>query len=231
MRSVVALIVAGGSGQRFASQLPKQFLPLCGKSVLQWSLELFQNLEEIERIYLTLPSEYLDTYTKYIQAESLPKLFAGGVIAGGVRRQDSVCNGLDAISNDDCLVAIHDAVRPLADPEKIRLAIREAEHSGGAILASPVIDTLKQCDSQKRIVETLDRSQIWNAQTPQIFDLARLRKAYRKREAENQEMTDDAQAYERMGWPVTIIESPPSNLKITTPQDLGWAEWLLSHRR
>jgi len=225
--SVAALIVAAGRGTRFGTSRPKQFLPLAGKPVICRSVEIFEKMPEFDEIWLVLPPDFagqpdaagldLGRYRKI-----------AGTLPGGERRQDSVRAGLERLSPQTEIVAIHDAVRPLASPAAISRALELARRSGGAVLAARVTDTIKRCDAEGRIVATVDRSGLWSAQTPQVFRLDLIREAYEKVYRDGAEITDDAAAVEYVGGRVEVVESPSPNPKITTPEDLAFAEWLLS---
>ena len=228
LKPASAIIVAGGSGTRFDSKLPKQFIDLCGKSILQHSLELFEQIQCIHETLLVLPQKYIGQHLNYIQPANLTKLKPA--IAGGERRQDSVYNALCNVSPNSEIVLIHDAVRPLASIELINKVIECANSAPGAILAAPVHDTLKKTTGEKIISQTLDRSEIWHAQTPQAFNLELLNKAYQKIIQQQIEITDEAQAMEHSAHKITIIESTKENLKITTQLDLKIAQMILKNR-
>ena len=230
MAATAALVVAGGGGKRMGGGLPKQFHQLGEKTILQRSLEIFEQLDKVTALYLVLPEQYLEQYEQYLDLSQLSKFKRA--VAGGVRRQDSVANGLAAIEEDNSaeIVAVHDAVRPFTQPRLIADAITMATASGAAILATPSINTLKRCDQTGRITSTLDRSIIWNAQTPQVFKLGLLLQAYRSVTEDEQAITDEAQAVERLGRPVELVKSPETNFKITTTADLTFAEWFLTQQ-
>lgn len=230
MAATAALVMAGGGGKRIGGELPKQFLKLGDKTILQRSLELFEQQEKVTALYLVLPEEYLKRYKEFIDMAQLSKFRRA--VAGGARRQDSVAKGLAAIEEDQAaeLVAVHDAVRPFAEPRLIADAITMAAAGGAAILAAPSTNTLKKCDQTGRITSTLDRAMIWNAQTPQVFKLCLLLQAYRSVTEDGKEITDEAQAVERIGRPVELVASPETNFKITTTTDFAFAEWLLAQR-
>jgi 2-C-methyl-D-erythritol 4-phosphate cytidylyltransferase len=222
-----AVIVAAGRGVRFgAADRAKQFLLLAGKSVLAHSIELFERLPEFDRIQIVLPADAIESVTQLVDLARYRKEIA--FAAGGARRQDSVFAGLAALPRDTEIVAIHDAVRPLAAPEAVAEAVRRARAMGGAILAAPAVDTPKRCGPDGRILETLARRELWLAQTPQVFRYALIRRAYAEVIAAGIEVTDDAAAVERLGEPVEVVRALRPNPKITTPDDLAYVEWLVS---
>lgn len=226
--SVAAVIVAAGKGTRFGAAQPKQFVPLAGKPLLFHSIEIFEDMAEVERIVLVVPGEWAADFGTRFDLSAYGKIARW--VAGGRRRQDSVRAGLSQLPPDAELVAIHDAVRPLASRQSIRKAIERARAMGAAILAAPAVDTPKRCDGDRRIIETLDRDRLWLAQTPQVFRCDLIRRAYEKVFADGVEVTDDAAAVERLGAPVEVVGSAEPNPKITTQADLQYAEWLLSRR-
>lgn len=213
---VAAIIAAGGSGKRMGR--PKQFLPLLGRMVLEWSLEVFKKIRSIEQIILTVSGDDLE------RARNLGVL----VTEGGVARQDSVANGLKLVSPDCDLVLIHDGARPLITPDIVEKAIAEAGEHGAVAVGVPVTDTIKQVESGEWTVEkTVDRGKLWSAQTPQVFKYEIITQAYKKAK---RKVTDDAQLVEDLGIKVKMIMGSYQNIKITSPEDLLIAEAILRSR-
>jgi 2-C-methyl-D-erythritol 4-phosphate cytidylyltransferase len=151
------------------------------------------------------------------------------IIIGGAERQDSVANGLAALTNDIDFVAIHDSVRPCATSEMIDKVLIAAEHHGAAILAAPVNDTVKRCRKDQSIEATVPREGLWLAQTPQVFRKELIVKAYEER-SKHPKVTDDAELVEALGEKVHVVPSDLSNVKITTKSDLYLAEAVLKAR-
>jgi 2-C-methyl-D-erythritol 4-phosphate cytidylyltransferase len=218
----VALIVAAGQGERLGNDRPKALVPLSGRPMLEWSVERLKRVAGIERIVIALPAGALDAAP------------AGTIaVAGGRVRSESVRLALEAAGDGDPVV-VHDAARPLASTELFERALAELERSGAdaVIAAAPVTDTIKEVGEDGRTVaRTLDRTRLWAVQTPQVFRRAALERALTQ--ASDQLLataTDDAWLIERAGGIVRVVESDPSNLKITTPLDLSVAERLLSGR-
>jgi len=226
--STAALIVAAGRGVRFGSETPKQFALLGDKPLLFHSIEIFQSLPELDEIWLVLPKESVTRFERRFDLSPYTKIAGFG--PGGKRRQDSVLAGLMAMPERTEIVAIHDAVRPFAAPEAISKAIARARKVGAAILARPVVDTPKRCDARGRVIETLDRRELWLAETPQVFRYELIRHGYEQVTADRAEVTDDAAAVERLGHPVGVVASPSPNPKITNRADIRFAEWLLSEK-
>lgn len=222
-----AVVVAAGRGSRMGTAESKQFLPLAGRPILVHSLQLFQGMDEIAEIVLVTGSADLERCRALADRFGLSKLSA--VVAGGSERQHSVRRGLDALGTEWALV--HDGVRPLVTPETVRACCAKAEETGGAVLAVPVKDTIKQVGSGGIIVSTPDRRSLWAIQTPQAFRRSLLLEAHARAEADGYVGTDDASLVERLGVPVAVAQGDYTNIKITTPDDLPYAEFLLSRRR
>ncbi|ERJ71530.1 2-C-methyl-D-erythritol 4-phosphate cytidylyltransferase [Porphyromonas sp. oral taxon 278 str. W7784] len=218
-----AIIVAGGRGLRMGGELPKQFLPLCGKPVLMRTLELFEG--EVSRIILVLPEDHIPFWEELCQRYhfTLPHTVA----LGGETRFHSVRSGLSHLPQAG-LVAVHDGVRPLASRALIRRSFEEAERSGAALPACPVTDSLRLRQDEGKS-EAVDRSRYVAVQTPQTFDLGRLQQAYEQ--AYSPLFTDDASVYEAASLGIiTLVAGEETNIKLTTPRDLLLAELLLREK-
>jgi len=218
-----ALVLAAGRGERLGSPIPKAFVELLGKTLLQRSVETLVRVSTLDRVVPVVPPESVE-----FRADSrLPvseKLVAA--VTGGGARQDSVRLGLEALSAETRWVVVHDAARCLVSVAEVEAVIGAARETGAAILARPSTDTLKRV-REGAIEATLDRSQCWAAQTPQVFRVDLLREALEKAAAEGFVGTDDAQLVERLGVAVQVVPGSARNLKITTPEDLRVAEALL----
>lgn len=218
-----AIIVAGGRGLRMGGELPKQFLPLCGKPVLMRTLELFEG--EVSQIILVLPEDHIPFWEELCERYhfTLPHTVA----LGGETRFHSVRSGLSHLPQAG-LVAVHDGVRPLASRALIRRSFEEAERSGAALPACPVTDSLRLRQDEGKS-EAVDRSRYVAVQTPQTFDLGRLQQAYEQ--AYSPLFTDDASVYEAASLgSITLIDGEETNIKLTTPRDLLLAELLLREK-
>ncbi len=220
---VEAVIVAGGSGTRMGK--PKQFLSLAGKTVVEWSLQAFLDLPEIEKVVVVLgPEDFRERKKKLSQPHVV---FA----EAGATRMGSVRNGFKQISEDADVVAIHDGARPLVTAEIIRAAVEEAYESGAAVPASRVKDTLKKVASKSLwISDTPTRSSFWAAQTPQCYRREVLEEAL-SRFPDAAAATDESQLVERCGHKVRVVPVGSENLKVTMPEDLIMAEAILEHRQ
>ena len=217
----VAIIVAGGKGERMNSSVPKQFLTLVNKPVLMHTLEQFYRYSEEIKLILVLPPNLFDLWTQLCMTYhfTLPN----EVVVGGVTRFFSVKNALDTITSD-ALIAIHDGVRPLVDVETIKRCFDEAENSGTAIPVVDLVDSIRQVDGSGS--KTADRANFRLVQTPQIFTLAIIQKSYQQLYSEL--FTDDASVVEAAGYTINLVEGNRENIKITTTMDLKLANLLLT---
>jgi len=211
---VAVIIAAGGSGKRMGR--PKQFLPLAGKAVVEWTIEVFRKIKVVGQIVLAVPEDDLE------RAKNLGVT----VVAGGEERGDSVKNGLKAVAFDTDIVMIHDGARPLITPDIIEKAISEAKEYGAAVVGVPVKDTIKRVGDDLIIKDTVDRQALWSAQTPQVFKYEIITRAYAKKGS----ATDDAKLVEDLGIKVKMVMGSYENIKITTPEDLIVAEAILRSR-
>jgi 2-C-methyl-D-erythritol 4-phosphate cytidylyltransferase len=225
---VAALVLAAGRGERLGAGQPKAFLPLAGRPLLVHAVEALAACARIDAIVPVLPAAEVARLSGWAWSDGAARKLVAPV-AGGAERQDSMRAGLDALPASVEFVAVHDAARPLVQPEDVARVVAAAERCGAALLAVPVRDTLKRV-RDGRVVETLAREGLWAAQTPQVFRTSLLREAIAKAEAEGFQGTDDAQIVERLGAPVEIVAGDPSNLKITWPADLAWAEACVRER-
>jgi 2-C-methyl-D-erythritol 4-phosphate cytidylyltransferase/2-C-methyl-D-erythritol 2,4-cyclodiphosphate synthase len=217
-----AIVVAGGSGSRMGR--PKQFLPLAGATVVEWSLRCFTGMPEVESVVLVLGPEALALHG--------PRLSGGKVqvVAAGATRMGSVQNGFAAVPAGVDVVAVHDGARSMITPEIARAALAEALKSGAAVAAVAVKDTLKRVPKGRAVVlETPDRAEYWAAQTPQCYRYGVLAEAL-IRFSKDADATDESQLVERCGRSVSLVPSSYENFKITTPEDLIMAEAILSAR-
>jgi len=217
----IAIIVAGGRGTRFGSDLPKQFLPLAGKPILAWALRAFRGAD---RIVVALPSDQMTRWQQlYAQCDDPVE---HTVVPGGETRWHSVRNALTAVAPslaDDDVVAVHDAARPLASQQLIERIFAAAAADGGAVPCVPLADSVRQIDGDTS--HALDRSLLRAVQTPQAFLARPLLDAYDL--GYRPEFTDDASVFEFAGHRVTLVEGEPNNFKITRPADLTLAQLLL----
>jgi 2-C-methyl-D-erythritol 4-phosphate cytidylyltransferase len=227
--TVGVVIVAAGRGSRMGTAESKQYLEVGNKPILVHTLELFQGIDEIADIVLVVGSADVQRCTAYVDKYRLTKVLA--VISGGEERQDSVRMGLNLLPEAVSWVLVHDGVRPFAAREHVVACLREAQRMDAAVLAVPVKDTIKVVDAEHRIASTPERKSLWAIQTPQAFRLSVLREAHERAVLEGFIGTDDAMLVERIGREVKVVEGDYYNIKITTPEDLPWAEWICRHVR
>ena len=224
-----AVIVAAGKGRRMGTEVSKQFLPLCGKEILAHSVEKFEKAEKIRDIVLVTGEDSLQDVRDMAQEYSWKKITS--VVAGGKERQDSVWNGLQAVSADTEIVLIHDGVRPFVTEDILNHSIETAVEMGGCVAGVPAKDTIKVCNSENIAVATPDRSTLWQIQTPQTFRKDLILQAYQKAKAEGFVGTDDASLAEYSGCPVKVIMGSYRNIKITTKEDLLIGEAFLKEEQ
>lgn len=213
-----AIIVAAGTGSRFKSETPKQFLDLAGKPLIERTLERFQNAASIDSIVLVLASDRIDE-----RAFAFDKL--DKVVAGGATRAESVLNGLNAASDAD-IVVVHDGARPFVSTEEIDRTVAKAKEMGAACLVAPVTDTIKSVRGNE-IAATLDRGELRRALTPQAFQTDVLRRAFEVGEL-SEAVTDECYLVEKLGHPIALVEGSARNIKITNADDLRLAEMIYS---
>ncbi len=222
-RRVTAIVVAGGMGSRMSAAVPKQFMLLGGRPVLQWSLECFAGLDLVDELILVLPAD------RITEGQSLlTEFFAGkpfNIVAGGTRRQDSVMNGLSAAK--DGWIMVHDAARPGMTMNLARSALLKAEQCGNAVCALASTDTLVKANGG-RIVAPLDRSEVYRLQTPQIFRRDALLAALAHARAHDLAVTDESSIMAKLGHEIFLAEGSELNNKITCPNDLAVLEILLA---
>jgi 2-C-methyl-D-erythritol 4-phosphate cytidylyltransferase len=226
--SIVAVIVAGGKGERMQADIRKQYLVLDGTAILSRTLLAFTEISAVETVYLVVPENDFDYCTRQILPDVQNKLSVH-LVKGGENRQKSVGNGLSAITDPDSIVIIHDGVRPFVPCRPTEEAIAWAEKHGGCILGIPVVDTLKNVDNDNCIVDTMPRADVWQAQTPQVFAYPLIKKAHDYALATGYSGTDDASLVEQLGKRVKVIYGSPYNIKITKPEDLIIALGILNH--
>lgn len=223
--NLALIIPAAGSGKRLGTELPKPFLKVNGKTILQHTLENFNGVSGLSQVVISTSEAFVEQSNK-ILTELFPEIETK-IVLGGKERQDSIVNAVKALSEEIKFVAIHDAVRPLIETDLIKKCFQKAKRSGAAIVAVPAKDTVKVSDKDGFVAETPDRKTLWHAQTPQIFEIELLKKAYSNALKKNIFGTDDSFLVEQVGGRVGLVEGSWRNFKITYPLDLELAEYLL----
>ncbi|WP_019673707.1 2-C-methyl-D-erythritol 4-phosphate cytidylyltransferase [Psychrobacter lutiphocae] len=225
---VFSLIVAAGKGSRFGSEQPKQYTKIHGETILQQSVKALAASAYIHNVFLVIAN---DDKQALDMSFVLPVTFA----LGGEERWQSVQSGvvsiLQAGAQPEDLIVIHDAARPCVSVEHIDAVIEVASRSSyGAILGVPVADTLKLVDTKSTIHRTVDRSQLWQAQTPQVFRAGVLYEVLQQVAKQGLMITDEASAFEQMGYPIKVVQGSRQNLKLTYPEDLALIESILAYQ-
>jgi 2-C-methyl-D-erythritol 4-phosphate cytidylyltransferase len=219
-----AIIATAGTGTRLNADVPKPMVDLLGKPICAHTIEAFERCPQIDSIIVVGHSKQLDRLQEIVERYRFQKVVK--IVAGGEKRHESVANGIAALDRDTQIVVVHDGARPLVSRRLIEEAVKLCGTWDAVVAAVPVKQTVKQVDSRSLCVErTLDRSGLWEAQTPQVFKKSILEKAHAGNTQDNP--TDDAVMVERLGVKVKIIEGDYRNIKITTREDLIVAEGFL----
>lgn len=222
-----AIALAAGAGVRMGAGMPKALLPLAGRPLLCWSLAALSECPDVDRLVLVVPAGH--ARETEVAVGGMARVDA--VVVGGATRARSVKEGLAAVADAE-RVLIHDTARPLLTPELASRVLAAVDGNDGALAAVPVADTLKRAGDGLQVAETVDREDLWRAETPQAFRTSRLRAAIATAEAEDRLdlATDCAGLVEAVGGRVALVPTGAVNLKVTTPADLEVAERLLAAR-
>jgi 2-C-methyl-D-erythritol 4-phosphate cytidylyltransferase len=220
-----AILVAAGIGARMGAGVDKLFLGVAGRPVVAHTWRRFDEAPCIGEIILVVRRGRQDIFEKLAAEFHFQKPFR--IVAGGAERQDSVWNGLEALSAASEIVAIQDAARPCTNADLIAATVQAAAETGAAVAAQPVTDTLKESADGRFIQRTLDRSRLWSVQTPQTFRVDVIRRALAEVRHRRLIFTDDTAACELIGQPVRLVSSVAPNPKVTVPGDLPFVETLL----
>ncbi len=217
-----AIIVAGGTGQRFGTDIPKQFLPLKGLPILMHTLNLFHNFDSNIELIVTLPLSYIEMWDSLCNEYKFK--IAHKKVEGGETRFQSVKNGLDTINDLDGLVAVHDGVRPLVNKDTLLRCFETARRTGNAVPSVPFYDSIRELKGDRSM--PVKREAFVLVQTPQVFNLKLLKDAYKQ--PYNANFTDDAHVVEKAGSTIILVEGNRENIKITNQIDLVIAEALMN---
>jgi 2-C-methyl-D-erythritol 4-phosphate cytidylyltransferase len=229
--NVAAVVVAGGSGERFGHPGGKQLLSVCGKPLLTWSLLAFDAVPQVGQMVVVVPPGRVDEYRE-VAVDPYDLVTPTVVVAGGSLRQESAMRGVEAVSPSFGFIAMHDGARPLILPETIVHAVNVLKgtlDADGVVCGHEAIDTLKVIESGS-VVGTPDRSMFFVAQTPQIFHADVLRQAHQAAMEEGFVGTDDSSLVERVGGRVVLVTCPRDNIKLTVPEDLAPVSAFLRQR-
>ena len=216
------VFLSGGIGMRMGKHTPKQYLSLDQKVLAIHSFEVFLNMNELQEIVVVCEEHYEKIFSQAAQNKDITLLFA----RPGERRQDSVYNGIQLLQ-DNPLVCIHDSARPFIDAELVRSVVKEANSWEAAVTGVKVKSTIKICDGAQIVVETPSRACLWEVQTPQVIRLNLLQEGFSYAIEHALTVTDDVSLVELIGKPVKVVEGSYSNIKITTQEDLIFAEQII----
>jgi len=227
-KSVAVIICAAGPSSRFGGKRKKQFVDVAGRAVFLRSVELFANRDDVKQILLAIPAE--DQELVNIKWGANLKFFNVKLCIGGAERFQTVERALELVKDDTDLIAVHDAVRCCVTEKLIDDSFAAAAKTGAAIPACPVSATIKEV-KDKTIIRTVDRTGLYEAQTPQVFEASLLKKAYENlKNLDESKISDDSQLLEALGHKVTIVQTDSSNIKITRQSDIAIAEAILKSR-
>lgn len=222
-RDVGVIIVAAGASTRTSGKELKQFRWVAGKPMLLHSLQTFMSREDVVSVVCVLPREYVADPPPWIFQCDVDRLL---VSVGGRTRTESVQHGLEDLPDEAKITLVHDAARPLLEQAMIDRVIAEARHGMCAAPGLPVVDTLKEVDTDGRVIRTVDRARLWRVQTPQAFPRASIERAHREARGANVDATDDAALCERIGLPVVMVPGSERALKVTDEDDFERIEML-----
>jgi len=220
-----AIIVAAGKGTRMGANMDKLWLEVAGRPVIAHTWKRFNDAACVDEIILVIRDGMQPHFTQLAEKFQFQKPFR--FVVGGAERQDSVWNGLAAVSSKTEIAVIQDAARPCTTEELIAATIQAARETGAAVAAQPVTDTIKETVDGQIISRTVDRSKLWSVQTPQTFRVDVIRRAIATAREKNLILTDDTAACELIGQPVRLVKSASPNPKVTVPADLPFVESLL----
>lgn len=224
---VSAVVPAAGLSKRFSPHEKKQFATLGGKPLISYCLRSLESSELVTDIAVVVPEDEIQGSRKLFEDLGLKKITS--VVGGGPKRHISVRNGFHATSPDSEIVLIHDAARPFVDKDTIRRVIEQCTHTGTSICAVPVTDTLKRTEEHGPFIsETVPRERLWRAQTPQAFRRRILEEIYSSIGTEDIAATDESALAEAKGIRVSIVMGSKLNMKVTTAEDLAFAELIVS---
>ena len=225
-QKVSVIIAAGGTSTRFNSDSKKQFTELGGIPVLAHCLKTFDCCPDINEIVIVTPEDELKKAVSIAMNVGIKKIVNTAV--SGKERKLSVYNGFLKLAPDTDVVIIHDAARPFLNEELVTAVVRECVKHGACIAAIPVTDTIKASRDDNTVDKTVPRKNLWRAQTPQAFSYSILKEIYSLSDLQSTKATDESQLAEQAGFTVKITRGLESNIKITTPDDLGYARFLIN---
>lgn len=227
--TISVVLLSGGVGKRMGASIPKQYLALRGQPIATYSLETFAAMPEVFEIIIVCDPSWKYLFEPYLAGLGGKKTIKWAL--PGAERQDSVYNGLQEVSTDAVIVAIHDSARPLVKSSDVLRCLQDAQEVGAAVLGVPVKPTIKEVDSGLNVVKTLERSKLWEVQTPQCIRPQLLQEGFQLVKQNSLDVTDDVSIIECLGQPVRITPGSYTNIKVTTPDDMSVAEKFLDEVR
>jgi 2-C-methyl-D-erythritol 4-phosphate cytidylyltransferase len=228
MKNYAVIICAGGAGSRFGGKKKKPFVEVGGRAAFLRSVDFFASIDEVKQILVAIPEK--EEELAKIKWGATLNFMGGKFCLGGGERFETVAKAIELINDDIDIIAVHDSVRCCLTNKWVEDVFAEAEKTGAAMLACPVVATIKKVKDGK-IIETVDRTGLYEAQTPQVFDAELLKKAYKSLDnVEKNTITDDSGLVEGIGHEVSIVETDNSNIKITTKNDVAIAEAIIKSR-
>jgi 2-C-methyl-D-erythritol 4-phosphate cytidylyltransferase len=222
------IIPAAGQGKRMGAGKNKLLLEIDGIPIFIYTLKVFEEDNMCTGVILAINKQEENDFRNLLTQYGIKKVVS--LAPGGQERQFSVFNGVQVLREDEGIVLVHDAARPFIDLKQIHELVATARQYGAAVLAVPVKDTVKKAAGNK-VMETVERSGLWAVQTPQAFRVSLLRHAHEQAMADHFTGTDDASLVERIGQDVIIVEGNYNNIKLTTPEDLFFAEAIIRKRK
>ncbi len=220
------IVVAAGKSERMGPDIDKAFLSLGTRPVVAYSLMAFEKCPDVDSVVLVVRKDKLEAARAMVQMFGCAKVKR--VVAGGIRRQDSVLNGLEHVPLDAKIVVVHDGARPCVTSELITEVVNSAKRFGSGVAACKITDTIKEIGRGLTIAKTVDRTKLWAVQTPQAFRRDLLAKAFEVVKRKRMVVTDESSAVELVCDDVRLVAAPWTNIKITTPNDLVTARRLLN---
>jgi 2-C-methyl-D-erythritol 4-phosphate cytidylyltransferase len=222
----IAIIPSAGIGKRYSAEIPKQYTELAGIPVIICTLQNFEKCDEIDAVVLSINNDWREFLKDAFKKYNITKVVE--MVEGGAERQDSIFNAFATAAFKSAeIVLVHDAVRPFANPQLLKNVVAAAREFGAGVPALTPKETIKEIDENGNVLKTHERRFLKSVQTPQGFKKEMLLKSYEKARAKNFLGTDDASVVEFAGFPVKIIEGIEENIKLTTPMDKTFAEFLI----
>jgi 2-C-methyl-D-erythritol 4-phosphate cytidylyltransferase len=227
MTRAIAVVLAAGQGRRLGGVTPKPLVPICGRPLVLRTLDRIFAANVIEQVVLVVPTDQISRCESLLRSDEALHDRPWVLQPGGATRQQSSSFGLRRVPVESEIVMIHDGARPFVSAGLIERAVQAAAERQAVVAGLPVRDTIKVVSRDGWVQSTLERSTLWEIQTPQAFNRSLIDRAHRAAEGDPTEATDDAMLVERLGVPVYVVPGERSNLKITAPEDVLVAEALL----